>query len=438
MLPSNYDGALQEASARFSQEVSSGLAATGLVESDLARHVERARRIVSEVPGFAKLADAQLDEAARFVVDDMFQLGPLEELLADSSVTEIMVNAFNDVWVERGGMLERAKNVHFFDDGHVERVITRIVQADNRRCDTASPTCDCTLHRAGAAFDGSRVNAVWRPIAIEHPILTIRKFRGDIMSPETLIANGTMDETIWDMLCALVKGRMNIMIIGGTGTGKTTVLNMLSTAIDNDQRIFTIEDTAELKLMQEHWVREVSRQPNSEGAGEVTIRQLVRNVLRQRPDRIIVGECRGAEAFDMLRAMSSGHDGSLTTLHSSAPRQSLMTLQMLVQMNPDASTMPPAAIMQLITSSIDFVVHVKRYRDGSRRIAEIMEVSGMQGEVPTCASIIEFRETGLDAEGRVTGEFMPTGNRFQLKHREQLENSGVVLDESWFDTSAGW
>ena len=297
--------------------------------------------------------------------------------------------------------------------------------------------CDCKLRRRGASFDGSRVNAVWRPIAVDHPTLDIRKFRNDLLTPEALIGMDTMDEKIADFLRALVEARMNIIISGGTGSGKTTLLNAVSNFIPNDQRIITIEDTAELNLAKDHVIRLEGRQANSEGAGLITIRQLVRNTLRMRPDRIVVGECRGAESFDMLQAMGTGHDGSLTTLHANDARRALGRLEMMMQMSEEGAGMPNRSIRQFISDAVDFIVQTRRFRDGSRRITEVVEVCGMQGDVITTGNIFKFQEEGM-VDGRIQGSFVPGGDRMMRSHIVRFENAGIPVNDSWFDDGRTW
>lgn len=438
MFDKRFDAAVVEVEASCSVELSVMIAEGSEIARNYGDLVRYALGIVAKQPMLATEADEKQQRSiARFVIDDLFQLGPLEPALADPDITEIMVNGPQEVYVERRGEL-MLTDLHFFDDAHIEKIIARIVSADHRRCDQQSPMCDCTLHRVGFPFDGSRVNAVVRPIAVDHPVLNIRKFRNDVLTDASLIASGSLDENTRNLLRSLVIARMNIIVMGGTGTGKTTLLNMLSGYIPASQRIITVEDTTELKLQQEHWVRLESRQPNSEGAGEITIRQLVKNTLRQRPDRIVVGEVRGAEAFDLLQAMGSGHDGSLTTLHANDPRQSLNRLMMLVQQSEAGGNMPVSGIMQIITDAVDFIVHVKRFPDGSRRISEVTEVCGMQGDVPITAPIIKFHQTGVSDRGEIQGFFEPTGNRFCDKHRMSFANNGVQIDPKWFDSGKVW
>lgn len=436
MLSRNYDPALREVMNRYGSQLANMVADGGGLQDGVQGLVSQVRRYIDASGMFDDLSDDEREDAARFCIDDLFQLGPLEPLLADVSITEIMVNAPDRVLVERGGKIVDS-GVHFFDDTHIERIITKIVASDNRRCDSSSPMCDCKLRRRGASFDGSRVNAVWKPIAVDHPTLDIRKFRNDLLTPEALISMGTMDEKIADFLRALVEARMNIIISGGTGSGKTTLLNAVSNFIPNDQRIITIEDTAELNLAKDHVIRLEGRQANSEGAGLITIRQLVRNTLRMRPDRIVVGECRGAESFDMLQAMGTGHDGSLTTLHANDARRALGRLEMMMQMSEEGAGMPNRSIRQFISDAVDFIVQTRRFRDGSRRITEVVEVCGMQGDVITTGNIFKFQEEGM-IDGRIQGSFVPGGDRMMRSHIVRFENAGIPVNDSWFDDGRTW
>ena len=436
MLSRNYDPALREVMNRYGSQLANLVADGGGLQDGVQGLVAQVRQYIDASGMFDGLSDGELDDAARFCIDDLFQLGPLEPLLKDETITEIMVNAPDRVLVERGGKIVDS-GVHFFDDAHIERIITKIVASDNRRCDSSSPMCDCKLRRRGASFDGSRVNAVWRPIAVDHPTLDIRKFRNDLLTPEALIGMDTMDEKIADFLRALVEARMNIIISGGTGSGKTTLLNAVSNFIPNDQRIITIEDTAELNLAKDHVIRLEGRQANSEGAGLITIRQLVRNTLRMRPDRIVVGECRGAESFDMLQAMGTGHDGSLTTLHANDARRALGRLEMMMQMSEEGAGMPNRSIRQFISDAVDFIVQTRRFRDGSRRITEVVEVCGMQGDVITTGNIFKFQEEGM-VDGRIQGSFVPGGDRMMRSHIVRFENAGIPVNDSWFDDGRTW
>lgn len=364
-----------------------------------------------------------IDLVVKAAMDDLFRLGPIEELLADERFTEVMVNGPADVRVEMSGKIYRT-DVHFRDDAHILQVVNRLATDDDKHCDKATPICNCTLHRKGASFDGSRVNLTICPAAVDHPTIDVRKFRSDVLTPEKLMDFGTMDERCSEILRALILARMNIIVMGGTGSGKTTTLNALSNYIPDSDRIITVEDTVELKIAKSHVVRLATRQKSAEGAGEITIHDLIIDTLRMRPDRIIVGECRGEEAFEMLQAMSTGHDGSLTTIHANDARHALSRLQMMIQMSESARNMDPAAIMKVVTDAVDIIVHVKRWPDGHRRIAEIVEVCGMQGNVPTVGNLIEYDEK--------TDTWKASGERLTPKHRERFASNGVAIDEDWW------
>ena len=422
MYPRELDGAVQGVVDTLTERLSTQVGSASDVDFEIA--LSEARALVEGDPDLAGLDAESADEVTQAILDDLFYLGPIEPLLIDPTVTEIMVNAPDDVRIERGGVIEPT-DVRFRSDDHIVSVINRIALADDRHCDRgSSPMTNATLHRPGTPFDGSRVNLVVPPIAVDHPLIDIRKFRSDVLTPEALIERGEYDERVDEVLDALVRARMNILIVGGTGSGKTTLLNVVSSYIPDDQRIVTIEDTCELRLAKSHVVRMEARQKGTEGTGEVTIAQIVTNALRQRPDRIIVGECRSGEAFHMLQAMQTGHDGSLTTIHANNARHALTRLEQMVQMAPDASTMPPDAIMSIITDAVDIVIHVRRWPDGTRRIAEIVEVQGMQGSVPTTAPLITYDE------GSRT--WAPSGERLSREHRERFATNGVEIDEGWW------
>ncbi len=354
------------------------------------------------------------------ILAEILGLGPLELLLADDTVTEIMVNGPKNIYVEQKGRLSRSA-VTFEDDTHVMRVLDRIVAPLGRRIDESSPTVDARL------MDGSRVNAVIRPIALDGPTITIRKFSKKPYTYEDLIRFGSMTQEMAEFLRACVKSKLNIIVSGGTGSGKTTLLNVLSSFIPSDERIVTIENAAELQLHQDHVVRLETRPANVEGRGEVSIQDLVINSLRMRPDRIVVGECRGGEALDMLQAMNTGHDGSLTTAHSNSPRDTLSRLEVMCMMA--GMDLPIRAIREQVASAVDLIVHQERLRDGTRRIVKITEVQGMEGDIITMSDIFEFEQTGIEA-GKVIGRLRPTGMR--PKFIEQLEASGEHLSASIF------
>ncbi len=366
------------------------------------------------------LGRAERQRLFEAIVAEILGFGPLEPLLADDTVTEIMVNGPKNVYVERAGNISRT-NVAFEDEEHVLRVLDRIVAPLGRRIDESSPTVDARLP------DGSRVNAVIRPIALCGPTITIRKFSKRPFTIEDLIRFGSMTPEIAEFLRACVIAKLNIVVSGGTGSGKTTLLNVLSGFIPNDERIITIENAAELQLRQEHVVSLESRPPNIEGRGEVSIRDLVVNSLRMRPDRIVVGECRAGEALDMLQAMNTGHEGSLTTLHSNSPRDTLARLEVMCLMA--GMDLPVRAIREQVASALDLIVHQERLRDGSRKIVKITDVQGMEGDVITMSDIFEFEQTGIEA-GKVIGRIRPTGLR--PKFIDKIEAAGVHLPPAVF------
>ena len=354
------------------------------------------------------------------IVAEILGLGPLEPLLADETITEVMVNGPKKIFVERRGKVQRV-NLAFESDEHLMRIIERIVAPLGRRIDESSPTVDARLK------DGSRVNAVIPPIALNGPTLTIRKFFKKPLTIEDLIRFGTITEESVEFLRASVIAAVNIVVSGGTGTGKTTFLNVLSSFIPADVRIITIENAAELQLRQEHVVILESRPPNVEGKGEVSIRDLVINSLRMRPDRIVVGECRGGESLDMLQAMNTGHEGSMTTLHANNTRDALSRLETMVLMA--GMELPHRAIREQVASAIDMIVQLERMRDGSRRVTSVTEVQGMEGDVITTADIFKFEQTGLE-DGKIIGRLRPTGIR--PKFMEKIEESGIHLPPSIF------
>ncbi len=354
------------------------------------------------------------------ITAEILGFGPLQPLLEDESITEIMVNGAKNIYIERKGKVHRVP-VTFESDEHVMRIIDRIVAPLGRRIDEASPYVDARLP------DGSRVNAVIPPISLVGPSLTIRKFAKNPITLEQLVQFGSITPEALQFLKACVESRLNIVISGGTGSGKTTLLNILSSFIPGDERILTIENAAELQLRQEHVVTLESRPPNIEGRGEITIRQLVVNSLRMRPDRIIVGEIRDEAALDMLQAMNTGHDGSMTTLHSNSPRDTLSRLETMTMMA--GMELPVRAIREQISSAIDVVVHQERMRDGSRKITNITEVSGMEGDVITTTDIFSFEQTGVE-DGKVLGRLRPTGLR--PKFMDKIEASGIHLPPSIF------
>lgn len=367
-----------------------------------------------------------VNERARIVSDlkdEMLGLGPIEILLKDPSVTEIMVNGPKKIFVERMGRLQLT-DVQFHDDAHVMNIIERILSPIGRHIDESVPLVDARLE------DGSRVNIIIPPLSLVGPCITIRKFATKALSVENLIAFGTLDRKMADFIKACIQARINILVSGGTGSGKTTTLNVLSSFIPEAERIVTIEDAAELKLQQEHVVTLESRPANIEGTGEITIRDLVKNALRMRPDRIIVGEVRGGEALDMLQAMNTGHDGSLTTAHANSPRDALSRLETMVLMA--GFEMPVKAIREQISSAIELVLQQSRLKDGSRKITYITEVQHMEGDIITTQDLFRFEQTGMDENGKLTGRFVSTG--MQPGFMEKFQINGVDMPLDFFMT----
>ncbi|MCI0520872.1 MAG: CpaF family protein [Chloroflexi bacterium] len=354
------------------------------------------------------------------IAAEILGLGPLQPLLEDDSVTEVMVNGAKNIYIERAGKIFRVPFT-FESDDHVMRIIDRIVAPIGRRIDESSPYVDARL------ADGSRVNAVIPPISLVGPVITIRKFFRNPITIEQLVQFGTLTQESLQFLKACVEARLNVVISGGTGSGKTTLLNILSQFIPNDERIVTIENAAELQLRQEHVVTLESRPPNIEGRGEVTIRQLVTNALRMRPDRIIVGEIRDEAALDMLQAMNTGHDGSMTTAHSNSPRDTLSRIETMTLMA--GMELPVRAIREQIASAVDVVVHQERMRDGTRKVVNVTEVSGMEGDVITMTDVFLFEQSGYE-EGKVVGRLRPTGLR--PKFIDKIEAAGIHLPASIF------
>jgi pilus assembly protein CpaF len=363
---------------------------------------------------------AEREELLEQILAEILGFGPLEPLLRDATVTEVMVNGPKNVYIERKGRIERS-GVEFQNDEHVLRIIQRIVAPLGRRIDESSPMVDARLP------DGSRVNAIIPPLSLTGPTVTIRKFAKIPLTVPDLVRYGTFDERFVNFVRAAIGGRLNMIISGGTGSGKTTTLNILSSFLPTDERIITIEDAAELQLRQEHVVRLESRPANIEGKGQVTIRNLMVNCLRMRPDRIVVGEVRSGEALDMLQAMNTGHDGSLTTLHSNGPRDTLRRLETMVMMA--GIELPLRAVREQIASALDVIIHQERMRDGSRRITYVTEVQGMEGDVVVMQDIFSFVQTGI-VDGKIMGSLEPTGVR--PKFSERLEDAGFPLTSDVF------
>lgn len=358
------------------------------------------------------------------LINEIVGLGPLEPLLADPTISEIMVNSYDTIFVERRGRLVRAP-IRFTDDAHLLKIIDKIVSRVGRRIDESSPMADARL------ADGSRVNAIIPPIALDGPSLSIRRFAVVPLRMQDLIAKNALTPAMAEMLAGFVKAKLNVLISGGTGSGKTTLLNILSSYIPDGERIITIEDTAELQLQQDHVVRLETRPENIEGKGEISMRALVKNSLRMRPDRIVLGEVRGSEVIDMLQAMNTGHDGSLTTVHANTPRDALSRLENLVGLG--GVNLPVKALRQQIASAINIIVQASRLNDGSRKITSIHEITGMEGEVITTQEIFYFDRQGVNSDGSVQGRFRATGVR--PKWAERLKAYGVNLPEDLFDPS---
>lgn len=370
------------------------------------------------------LALAEREKIVREVLDELFGYGPVQTLLDDPTISDILVNGSGVVYIERHGMLERTE-VRFNDDQHLMRIIDRIVSRVGRRVDESSPMVDARLP------DGSRVNAIIPPLALDGPILSIRRFGRDPLTAGDLLDNGTLTRPMIELLKACVQGKTNILISGGTGAGKTTLLNVLSAFIPSQERIITIEDAAELQLKQEHVVRLETRPPNIEGKGAVRQRQLVINSLRMRPDRIVVGEVRGEEALDMLQAMNTGHEGSMTTIHANSPRDALSRLETMVAMA--NLNLPDKAIRQQISSAMNLVTQIARLTDGTRKVVSISEITGMEGPVVTMQDLFVFDRQGYDANNKVRGRFRPTGIR--PKFSERLLGAGIRLPVDMFEVN---
>ncbi len=369
------------------------------------------------------LSFAEREQLSREILDEIFGLGPLEPLLKDPTISDILVNRFDRVYVERSGKLE-ITGLSFKDNQHLMQIIDRIVSRIGRRVDESSPMVDARLQ------DGSRVNAIIPPLALDGACLSIRRFGRDPVTARNMLENKTLTEPMLELLSAMVKGRLNLIISGGTGAGKTTVLNVLSGYIPNSERIVTIEDAAELQLKQEHVVRLETRPPNIEGKGAVRMRQLVINSLRMRPDRIVVGEVRGEEAFDMLQAMNTGHEGSLTTVHANSPRDALARIENMVSMA--NLNIPERAIRHQIANAVHAVVQVARLSDGSRKVITVSEVTGMDGDMITLQDVFVFERSGIDETGKVRGVFHSTGHPPHFA--ERLATAGCRLSTALFES----
>jgi len=378
------------------------------------------RREVPNVGGITR------DQIVARVVDEVVGLGPIDGMIRDPSVTEVMVNAPDEVYFEREGIIYLS-DIRFRDGDHIQRIIERIVAPLGRRVDESSPMVDARL------ADGSRVNVIIPPLSPKSPTITIRKFRADKMTMDELVAAGTITAEVAQFLKACVKLRLNVLISGGTGTGKTTFLNALSAYIPESERIVTIEDPTELRLQQPHVVSLEARPANIDGKGEITQRELLRNTLRMRPDRIIIGEVRGSEAFDMLNAMNTGHEGSLSTVHANSPRDALARVENMVMMA--SLDLPNRAIREQVSSALHLMVHLARFSDGVRRVTQVTEITGMEGQIITMQDLFQFTQSGVDPEGRVLGNMAPTGLRPTFTDKFAL--AGIQLPESVFLTRKG-
>ncbi len=400
------------------------LSMLGALEESAARH--QIREIISRLllEESAPLSLAQRQMVTRQIEDEVMGHGPLEPLLADPTVSDILVNGSQQVYIERRGKLELTE-VRFNDDAHLMNIIDRIVSAVGRRVDESSPMVDARLK------DGSRVNVIIPPLALDGPMMSIRRFAVELFKVEDLLKLGTINEQMAQVLQAIVHGRLNVVISGGTGAGKTTLLNILSGFVPLSERVVTIEDSAELQLQQPHVVRLETRPPNIEGKGQVTQRDLVRNALRMRPERIIIGEVRGAEALDMLQAMNTGHDGSLTTVHANSPRDALSRIETMVSMS--GISFPIKALRAQMASAINVVIQVTRDEDGRRRVVSLQEINGMEGDVVTMSEIFTFERAGVDADGNVLGELRPTG--VVPAFQKRLSRRGLDLPMSLFSAS---
>jgi pilus assembly protein CpaF len=400
------------------------LFADGVEPQEMSEQVEReVRRLLTEESGIAR---TDRDRLVEEITDDTVGHGPLEKLLADETITEVMVNGAHDVWVERNGRLFET-SVKFIDDSHVRRIINKIVAQVGRRIDESSPMVDARLP------DGSRVNAVIPPLSLSGPLVTIRKFSRRRLTMEDLIQLGTLNNETVDFINLCIRAELNVLISGGTGTGKTTLLNAVSTAIPDSDRIVTIEDAAELRLNQRHVLRLEARPKNIEGQGEIAIRELVRNSLRMRPDRIVVGEVRGAEALDMLQAMNTGHDGSLSTVHANSPRDALARIETMVLMA--GFDLPVRAIRQHVSSALDMIIHLERLEDGGRRVTSIAEVQRMESDVITLQDIFKFDVEQVRADRTVIGKLVPTG--IHPTFLEKFRKRGIELPTELFGPTKG-
>lgn len=397
----------------------------GVEEGRLRREINKATvtALTDKTLATIPLNASEHERLLKEIENEVIGLGPLEDLIQDPTISDILVNSYNSVYVERYGKIEKTR-VRFKDDAHLMRIIEKIVSAVGRRIDEISPMVDARL------ADGSRVNVIIPPLALDGPCLSIRRFAVDPLTLKDLIVLKTITPVLGDLLKAIVQSRLNVLISGGTGSGKTTLLNVMSQFISPSERVVTIEDSAELQLKQDHVVRLETRPPNLEGQGQVTQRNLVRNSLRMRPDRIIIGEVRGAEAVDMLQAMNTGHDGSLTTVHANTPVDALLRIETMVNMA--GFNLPSDYIKKFISSAIDVVIQAERLVDGSRKIVSLQEITGMEGNVITMQEIYSFEQSGIDKDGIILGSFHTHGVR--PKFFEKFAKMGVPIPEKLFET----
>src|SRR6266403_2387091 len=420
------DVLLQDLRLRIHRKLIDTLDLSKLSNLEMERVRVEIRRILEDMVAAEAipLSRADRDRLVMEVQHEVFGLGPLESLMKDPEISDILVNSSSQIYVERYGKLEKT-DVRFRDDAHLMQIIERIVTRVGRRVDESSPMVDARL------ADGSRVNAIIPPLALDGPVLSIRRFAADPYRMNDLVEFGTVTPALAEILRAAVRARLNILVSGGTGAGKTTLLNVLSNAIPNTERIVTIEDSAELQLQQDHVVRLATRPPNIEGQGSVTQRDLLRNALRMRPDRIVVGEVRGPEVLDMLQAMNTGHDGSLCTVHANSARDALSRLETMILMSGIA--LPVRAMRDYIAAALDLIVHLGRLSDGTRKILRVTEVVGMEEDVVTTQDIFLFEQQGIDADGKVLGFHRASGVRPHFTDR--LARAGIQLDPDVFDPS---
>ncbi len=422
-VPGRYNEDMEQLIFRLHQTLIEELDAdqiSGMAPEERRKVVEQATETVlrREMPGVGGITR---DQIVSRVVDEVVGLGPIDAMIRDPSISEVMVNAANEVYFEREGIIYLS-DVRFRDHDHIQRIIERIIAPLGRRVDEASPMVDARLP------DGSRVNVIIPPVSPKSPTITIRKFRADKLTMEDLMRSGSIAEEMVEFLKACVKLRLNILISGGTGTGKTTFLNALSAYIPEAERIVSIEDPVEIKMQQPHVVSLEARPANIDGRGEITQRDLLRNSLRMRPDRIIIGEVRGPEAFDMLNAMNTGHEGSLSTVHANSPRDALARVENMVLMaNLD---LPDRAIREQVSSALHLIVQLARFTDGVRRVTHITEITGMEGQIVTMQDLFKFAQTGVDEDGRILGRMVPTGIRPTFA--ERFEVAGIKLTEGLF------